>query len=492
MAAMPTVLLAVHQGFAARYLLRTDILPTLRAAGARVVIVTPNADEPYMAREFAANDVVLEPLRADVDIAAARRGAQALITLRHFTLAGGQQSRALVEKLASYRRRARATGRAGAFAVGAAVPLLWRSAALRRAILALERRLSTEQHADIFERHRPDLVVTTSPGWFFPDAVVLREAQARAIPTACVLLSWDNPTSKGYRGAMPDLVLTWSKTMSRQVVEHHDVPERRVEVAGVPHFDHYVRAGALPSREGICAELGLDAQRRIVLFAASSPGLYRESTRVAARLADAIESGELGAAAQLVVRVHPLAFRSDHGDALHEWEAFAARHPLVRVQFPEVLSTRLRCDMSRADARRLGALIRHCDVLVNVFSTTTLEACLADRPVVLLTAASATSDEPGTFEHTRDYETFEHMRTLVGARAARVARSLDEMVAHVRSYLADPSLEREGRAAVAAAELGPTDGRAGERIGLRLLGLIEAREAPDAFPGPTLVGSSDD
>ena len=88
-------------------------------------------------------------------------------------------------------------------------------------------------HADLFDRYRPGLVVTTSPGWFFPDAVVLREAAARGVTTATVVLSWDNPTSKGFRGAEPDQTIVWSDEMARQVAEHHDYPRERIVVAGV-------------------------------------------------------------------------------------------------------------------------------------------------------------------------------------------------------------------------------------------------------------------
>ena len=48
--------------------------------------------------------------------------------------------------------------------------------------------------------------------------------------------------------------------------------------------------------------------------------------------------------------------------------------------------------MADSDRLRLGALIKNCDVIVNVFSTTTLGAFLVDRPVVLV--SSDVDDRP--------------------------------------------------------------------------------------------------
>ena len=255
----PTVFLVAHMGFAARYLLRTDIFSTLKAAGARIVILTPNAAEQYMVDEFADANVVLEPLRVDwndFSLVTGSRLWSLLFYLRSYTIADGHRSEALQDKYRVFARVLRAPqpcprGRlpAGAqWSLAVAVAPAGSCSAWRPGSSRAESTRTCSTGTGL------DLVVTTSPGWFFPDAVVLREAEQRGIATATVVLSWDNPTSKGYRGADPDRTIVWSDEMARQVAEHHDYPRERIVVAGVPHFDDYVRDGALPTRE----ELGLD------------------------------------------------------------------------------------------------------------------------------------------------------------------------------------------------------------------------------------------
>jgi hypothetical protein len=357
---------------------------------------------------------------------------------------------------------------------------LWRSRLLRCALLRTEARLFTPGlHSDLFERHRPDLVVASSPGWFLPDALILREARRRGVPTAAVVLAWDNPTNKGYRGADPEHAIVWSERMARQLAEHHDYPPERIEVGGVPHFDHYLRDDRLPSRGELFAQLGLDPDRRLVLFAARSPASYPHNPEVADALARAVSEDRLGAPAQLVVRLHPVSFRPGYDLPIDEYRALAAEHPHVHLDVPTVVSQRLRSDMPASEATRLGALIRHCDVLVNVFSTTSLEGMLADRPVVMVTpdahliGGRAAERPPVAYE--RHFAEYEHTRELVERGAARVAHSMPELVELVAEYLAHPELDRAARLGAAARECGPLDGSSGRRVGEQLLALMGPR-----------------
>lgn len=490
----PTIFLVVHQGFAARYLLRTALFGALRAAGARLVILTPNADEAYMHAEFESDGVAIEPLHADVGQARRSRLWWLLYHLRTYTLAAAAGTQAFQTKYAGFRTRLAAERRLIGWAIHLALQPLWRSRLLRRALLGIETRLySPLLHAELFERYRPDLVVTTSPGWFLPDAIVLREARRRAVPGAAVIAGWDNPSSKGYRGADPELIVAWSDRMAQQLVDYHDVRPERIAVEGVPHFDRYVRQGALWSREELYRRTGLDPDRRIVLYATSTPGAYGHNLAIIEGLAAAIDDGRLPNA-QLVVRLHPIHMRPGQEAPIAELEAVRARHLHVHLDIPDVQSTRLRCDLHDSDNQRFSSLLAASDVLVCVFSTTTLEAFLADRPVVFASwTAHLPEGESGAKVRRPDglaqrpWDEFVHLRELVDAGAVRVGRSLPELVGHTRRYLNDPGLDREQRRHFAHAECGMTDGYSGERVAARLLALAGAAPQPPNGPAPAQV-----
>jgi CDP-glycerol glycerophosphotransferase (TagB/SpsB family) len=151
-----------------------------------------------------------------------------------------------------------------------------------------------------------------------------------------------------------------------------------------------------------------------------------------------------------------------------DYQELSDRHENLVIDSPSVSSEILSCDVPTADYRRLAGLIAHCDVLVNAFSTTTLEAFLLDKPVVLISdeahrAAGLSDLSP----ESRPFHLDTHMQSSFGA--AKVARSFPELVEHVRAYLEDPSIDAPARRQLAEAECGPIDGRRAEHIGRYLL-----------------------
>jgi CDP-glycerol glycerophosphotransferase (TagB/SpsB family) len=134
----------------------------------------------------------------------------------------------------------------------------------------------------------------------------------------------------------------------------------------------------------------------------------------------------------------------------------------------------------------VGALIKHCDVLVNVFSTASLEAMLVDRPVVMVSPDAHLSAGRGAAraapEWPREFAEYEHTRELVERGAARVANSMAELVEEVARYLDDPGRDGAQRREAAARECGPMDGRSGRRVGRYLLDAMDAADAEGAQP----------
>ncbi len=490
--AQPHVFLAVPHGAAARCLLRTDILSTLRGSGARIVALVPNPDEPYLRQELEAKDVAIEELRAPA--APSGRLQTTFVYLRQSFLGRADAVATLRSRCENSRRALSRSNPLVARVLELPLFLLRRSRHLRRGLLALEEAMDrSSAHADLFRRYEPALVVTTSPGWFLADAILLREAARAGVRTASLVVGWDNPTSKGYRGASPDVVVAWSAEMARQLTEHHDLQRDRMVALGAPHFDLYARPAELPARSEVFEAMGLDPARRLVVFACRSPSTYSHSITVAAVLGRALDEGVFGEA-QLVVRPHPINFRSDHRRPLVEYGQLSEHHDHVTIDIPAVSSERLSCDVPDAEFRRLAGLLAHCDVLVNAFSTTTLEAFLLDKPVVLVSdEAHRAAGLTDSSAESRPFHLDTHMEPVVASGAAPVATTFEELVGHVADCLKDDSRNAEARRSVAEAECGPNDGRRAEEIASYLVehGLMGAgarrASAPPAQPARAVL-----
>ena len=480
------ILIAVHQGFSVRYLLQTDILRALRAADTDVVLLCQDDPAPLRAR-FGAANVVVDCVPAIESRAYQRHGPlqRLLIFVRHYALGGSVQT---AEDHYQIARKNAALDRAGLrtrinHGILRAVVLAARKCrSLRRGLLALESRLYVPQaHLEVMERHRPDMVVTSSLGTFNFDQYVMRAARRRAIPVTTVVLSWDNTTSLGYPGARADHVIAWTEEMRRELIEYNDVPSESVIVGGVAHFDGYYRPDPDFDRDAFLTGLGLDPRKRTILVATKAPSAYAYNPNLARNLAEAIEAGELPPDCQILIRVHPLHYRFRdgnpvYGELLETYRWLATRYPSVFLNEPDIQSDRLDFDMAEEEIRFLMRLLKATDVLVNVFSTLNIEGAIFDVPLVNV---SFEDDEllypaqlDARFDIMIDWRAT-HNQRLLSCGGCRTVWNRAEMVSAVRDYLANPALDQAGRRRIVAQEAGPQQGEAGRFIGSAIRDLAE-------------------
>jgi CDP-glycerol glycerophosphotransferase (TagB/SpsB family) len=138
----------------------------------------------------------------------------------------------------------------------------------------------------------------------------------------------------------------------------------------------------------------------------------------------------------------------------------------------------LAIDVMPEHQTHLGDTLCHADVVVNVASTISIEACIFDTPVV-----NINFDGPGESPYVksaRRYYSFTHYVNITSRHAVRVAASADELVNAVAAYLANPALDAAGRKQVVLDQCQFTDGRSAERViqcVLDELGAVGARVA---------------
>lgn len=473
------VLFAVQQGFAARYLLRTEILRTVEASGAKVVILTPNPDEAYLREEFGRENVCIEKFRVEENekylkgsrIQQFFQHVRLLVLSDKGDLEGIRRREARERvKYAGWKQRLFFT------LVHLTALILRRSSLLRRSLIWLEGRVFTPAfHDDIFARHKPFLVVVPSLGYWPDDALLMREAQRHGAKVVSVILSWDNPSSKGMAGAKADYVVAWTENMKRELVTYHDLDPDRIFVGGVAHFDLHF-AGKCPLEWSLLRQyLNLESDRRLIVFGTASPTVYREfNLEVVRVLGAAIAQDRFVKPCQILVRVHPLYLgrpvRRADKSTIEELQRVASSFPHVVLDLPESRSEKLGFDLALSDMHKLRVILENASALVSLFSTLMLEASIFDVPIVnvafdqfnekLQDTYSARAKEP-------------HIRRILETGGTRTANSSEELVKLINRYLADTALDAEGRLRIRINECGPKPGSAGRSIGNYIVRLLE-------------------
>ena len=480
---MPTILLAIPFGQTVRDVLYSDTWRTLRRTpDLRLVIATQAANDPRFIQAFAAPNVHIEPLLPYTPGRFER-------TLRSFhlaTLRKKSSTIAMYSQDPSYDgglRRLTPLADAAQSVLGDAKLnglLSWASLNLA----------PTCQYADLFDKYQPDLVVVTRVLGSSPDFPILKQAAQRQIPVLALVSSWDNFTSKGFFPFGVNWLVVWNEVMRNEAIEMFGFPAERIFLSGIPRFDPYFRGKGFRSRETFFAELGLDPHKPLITFATATRHLLvspHDATspepEIVAYLAEAIAANAFGREAQLLVRLHPLA----------DLAAYAplAAHPCVTLQVPgQQQGAFVDRTFSRADDRELAETMCYSDVVVNIASTTTIDAAVFDTPVVGI-GFDMRGERP--FLHSpRRFYAYEHYRKLGETGGFRVAWVKEDLIRHVRAYLDQPSLDRNGRLHIVRQQCHTTDGRAGERVGQHILTILQqicAEKLDIREPQPTHLQS---
>ena len=425
---MKTLFLFLRQGISNRNLLRTDFFKTLVARPeVRLVILSPAGDDGEFRREFEAPNVCVEQWpRTRVGFWERR-----LKNLKDYVWV----SRGLTQAIRV--RRLAQLGRAG---------LLWRDLVgrLARRIGVTEQQINDwelavykekQEVARLYDLYKPDLVIFTRP--FGTNMHAMKEATRRRVRVLCLVESWDNFICKGPLSVVPDRMAVWNEGMRREAEELHGFPPERVDVVGVPQFDLYADTAQLMERREFFETHGLDPERKLLTYGASTEGFIPDEPRVVEKLCEIIEAGRLGAPAQLLIRIHPI---SSPGLREEYFRRFAGR-PNVVVQQPGRPS-RLHdgWDPTWSDMLMMASTIFWSDLVVNVASTLTIDAVALDRPVVCIAFAEGIKES-----YFRDIFERSHYRKLAETGGLRLAYSAEELIAAIRDYIVDPTLDSLGR-----------------------------------------------
>lgn len=289
---------------------------------------------------------------------------------------------------------------------------VWRALRLVEKIAPADRGIAGELRA-----WRPDVVVAGST--IMPhsrEVEYVKAARRLGIPTAVVIPSWDNLTTKGTIHVLPDVVLVWNRRMAGEAVRLHGVPPGRVCCTGAPRYDPWFAMRPSADRRAFCRAAGLDPARPFVVYLCSSSFIAEDEAAFVRRFVEALR----GAAPQVLVRPHPL--------NLCVWQGFSARAPGV-VVWP----TAMPMNPAKINQQMYDTLF-HGAAAVGVNTSAFIEAAVVDRPCVALV----------TEEHAATQRDIPHFRHLLDAGFLETPQTFDEAAATIDRLLADQD-DRAGR-----------------------------------------------
>jgi len=475
---MPRIFISADHGLAVIYFLQTDLLPTLLNAGVEVVLLTDDTLIEGINARFGRPGLIVEGLRFQQCRAYYNNEKPAMQYWLDFLRRAGGSYRINLGAVEAYREQVKfeAEGmRKRVFPVmESALHLVRSSKWARKTLVDLQSRFTPNIYGDLFARYTPAMVIAATPGWRL-DRYLLREAAARGIPNAAVIVGWDNPSSYNVPGARMDFATCWSQIQKDELVLGSDWSPAHVNIGGIPSYDGYFNKTWQMPRADYFRLHGLDPNRKLIAYAASfitfSPNL--QNIEALARL---VTGDELAEPSQLLVRLHPNHFNDvpRFAEERERVRQFVQEFPHVYLIEPVPLGGELGY-YSGEDMDEKSSMMAHADVFTTVYSTMVVEAACHGTPVVAVTI----DHEYGWKEKDKFYlplteighwPTHDRFRRSGAGQVATTPAELSDVLNH---YLTHPNPDALARAKFLADEVTFTDGQAAKRTGEYLVSLLK-------------------
>ena len=464
-----TIFISADHGLAIVYFLQTDVVKTLLDKGVKIVLLTDDALLDQIAEKFGATGIQFEGLRLD----RARKYSEKkeptfqywLHHLRRFGASKKINTAALDSQIPQVEFEAKGKRRIILPLIRLILFLMRHFRFARKIVYQQQLKFTPDIYSDLFSKYKPGLVVASSPGWRY-DRYLLREAAAHGIPTAAVVVGWDNPSSYSIPGAPIDWVNCWSQVQKEELVDGSDWDPEQIHIGGIPTYDGYYKKMWLMSKDEYFNLHHLDPQRKLISFASSfvtfAPNIENIKT-----LVDLIENNRLDQPAQLLIRLHPNHFLDDpHFRGEQEIiRKLALENKYIHMVEPVPLGGELGY-YSGEDMPEKTSMMAYSDVFTTVYSTMVVEAAIHNKPIV-----SVCIDVPGGWNDPNKYslslkeigEWPTHQR-FRDAQAGQVAFDREALRIALNDAFNQSDFQEENRKQFVESEISFTDASSGIRV----------------------------
>jgi hypothetical protein len=145
----------------------------------------------------------------------------------------------------------------------------------------------------------------------------------------------------------------------------------------------------------------------------------------------------------------------------------------VFFNYPQILSEKIDFDMPTDEMKIVGSLLRNSAVMINMFSTLSLESALTDTPIINVSFEGYGKKKGESARQKIEIdERNTHNQRVLQLGGSRNVYTIEELINQINNYLKNPNLDSEGRKSIVKEECGPFLGKAGVTIAERVLRLL--------------------
>jgi len=234
-----------------------------------------------------------------------------------------------------------------------------------------------KQSLETLQKEKPSLVFCTNQRPVSAIAPLLA-AQDLGIPTATFIFSWDN-LPKATMVVETDYYFVWSTHMKEELLFYYpNIKEETIFITGTPQFEMHFDKSTILSRELFCNQNKLDVNKKYICFSGDDSVTSPDDPQYLEDLANAVtvlnkEGRNLG----IVFRRCPVDFSNRYDSVLANYsELIVEIRPLWKPlsnAWNAILPT-------KEDGKLLSNIAEHCELVVNIGSTTIFDFLTHKKP----------------------------------------------------------------------------------------------------------------
>jgi CDP-glycerol glycerophosphotransferase (TagB/SpsB family) len=321
----------------------------------------------------------------------------------------------------------------------------------------------SENYKYLFEKYEIDLTVTTND-FSLPHRLMVREANRNGIKTLMAIRSWDNLVTRGYFFENVNYYIVWNNENQNELIKYHNVKEENIFVCGAPHFDIYnkfAKVNKQKSRLDYCEKRGFDSDKRIIYILGSQERSGWMLNDIIEILVNAAKHNKYIYPCQFLIRPHPSvvsgSFRGP--GTTDDLDYYKSLSDDIHIDMPKLIEKDEISRLEKDDMLRKAENLFFSDVVINFYSTISIEAAAVDAPII-----NIGFDGHNNSFSVRKFELRIHNKNILNTGGIKVALSPDDLIKSINIYLKNPEKDRNGRKLIVKDHFYKNDGNATLRV----------------------------
>lgn len=472
---MKKILISITNGFSLRYICHTDILKTLIKNDVKIAIISNNSKATKNNLNIDNIDYYEFSEKKINNYKFSSRFYNLLERFRMFTYGGKYQTPEIIFNFTYLKDKKKFLFKIIKF-------LLNKIKFLRKLLMHIQSYYFPQELFQVIKEIKPDLILTTSLGTFTFDEYLLRISKKLKVKSATVILSWDNTTTRGYPGALPDEVFSWTDIMKKELVDFSDYSENNIKVAGVPHFDTYFSQKDIISKKEFLKKLNIEEKKKIILFVTKGPSTYQYNPNICKIIAEGISNNQIENC-HLITRIHPLHYKInkenneiEFNEALKVFEMLNNKYDCLTVNYPNITSLKQNFEMEKNEQNFIKNLIFYSDIIVNIYSTFNIEGSIFNKPLINIDFDNMDTMYNWNNKYERQSieidRNLDHNIRIIKTEGVKNIKNVKDLIPSINDYLNNPDKDTSKRFLIVENEVGPNKGVSGTYIGNKIINLL--------------------